>query len=135
MREFFAVLSGKEEVPPVQTGAFGFLQLKGNESHTQLWYRLKVFHLRKFTQAHLHLAPRGENGPIVAFLFGRTVPGISVTKGRVTGTIQSGDLVGPLQGMTITDLVRQIRQGNIYGNAHTEQNPSGEIRGQVRPLR
>ncbi|GGE07385.1 CHRD domain-containing protein [Marinithermofilum abyssi] len=135
MRKFVAVLSGQEEVPPVRTRAFGILKLKVNKKQTQLRYRLTVFNLRKFTQAHLHLAPRGVNGPIVAFLFGLTVPGISVNRGRVTGTIKNGDLIGPLQGMTIANLVRQIRRGNIYVNAHTEQNPDGEIRGQVRKAR
>ncbi|EGG36330.1 hypothetical protein HMPREF9412_4480 [Paenibacillus sp. HGF5] len=42
------------------------------------------------------------------------------------------DLIGPLQGRTIRDLIREFERGNAYVNVHTIQNPNGEIRGQVR---
>ena len=33
--------------------------------------------------------------------------------------------------MQITDLVYTFNDGNAYVNIHTEQNPNGEIRGQI----
>ncbi|PTX48137.1 CHRD domain-containing protein [Melghirimyces profundicolus] len=135
MRKFIAVLRGAEEVPPVRTRAFGITHLLVSRDKKRLFYVLKVRNIRRFTQAHIHLGPRGVNGPIVAFLFGFTTPGISVNKGVVSGTITADDLVGPLKGKTIADLVREMRRGNTYVNVHTEQNPDGEIRGQIRKLR
>ncbi|SDX39540.1 CHRD domain-containing protein [Marininema mesophilum] len=134
MSRFTANLVGREEVPPVKTKTTGVLNLKVNQSETLICYRLRVFNIKKLTQAHLHLAPRGENGPVVAFLFGPTTPGISTPEGTITGTIRSADLVGPLKNKTIADLITQIRQGNIYANVHNERFPNGVIRGQVRRL-
>ncbi len=38
---------------------------------------------------------------------------------------------GPLEGMQISDLVDAFNDGNAYANIHTQQNPNGEIRGQI----
>ncbi|MNP53856.1 CHRD domain protein [compost metagenome] len=46
------------------------------------------------------------------------------------GVLTRRDLVGPLQGRTLRDLIREIERGNTYTNVHTEQHPNGEIRGQ-----
>ena len=47
------------------------------------------------------------------------------------GTITSANLQGPLKGKTISDLVKLINDGKAYANVHTQQNPKGEIRGQI----
>ena len=39
--------------------------------------------------------------------------------------------MGPLEGLTIDDLVVEMRNGNAYINLLTVDIPSGEIRGQV----
>lgn len=131
---FFARLVGEEEVPPVQTNAHGETVLQLNEDHTRLQYRLTVNNLQRFTEAHIHLGARGENGPVVAFLFGPAVPSISVTKAVVTGVVTENDLVGPLEDQPFSELVRHMRAGNTYVNVHTERHPAGEIRGQIRKV-
>jgi len=134
-RKFGAILKGDHEVPPVKTRATGVLSLVLSKDHRKLFYRLDVWNLRKWISAHLHLGEKGVNGPVVAFLFGETIPGVSVDHGWVTGTITSADLIGPLAGKPLSHLIHLIRKGKIYVNAHTERNPNGEIRGQVHPLR
>ncbi|HET7390043.1 MAG TPA: CHRD domain-containing protein, partial [Nitrososphaeraceae archaeon] len=47
------------------------------------------------------------------------------------GTITSANLEGPFKGKTISDLIRLINDGTAYANVHTQQNPKGEIRGQI----
>lgn len=84
------------------------------------------------TQAHIHLGRRGVNGPVVAFLFGLSRFGISVRRGVVRGTLTNRDLVGPLRGRTIRDLIREMERGNTYVNVHTTQFPEGEVRGQIQ---
>lgn len=132
-KSFFAFLRGSEEVPPVRTFTSGRITLE-LENETELRYRLVVNNIRNLTEAHIHLGRRGQNGPVVAFLFGPVSPGITVTRGIVEGTITREDLVGPLQGRPLSALASEMRAGNTYVNAHTEQNPEGEIRGQVRRL-
>ena len=131
---FFARLTGREEVPPVSTDAFGSANFVFNDDFTRLRFRLVVNDLEKFTAAHIHLGMRGQNGPVVIFLFGPVTRGISVNTGVVTGTITEDDLVGPLQGMSLFELAKQMHAGNTYVNAHTERYPDGEIRGQIRQV-
>jgi hypothetical protein len=51
------------------------------------------------------------------------------------GTITAADLVGPLSGKSLSDLMTDVMAGETYVNVHTTQNPAGEIRGQIIELR
>ncbi|UVI33744.1 CHRD domain-containing protein [Paenibacillus spongiae] len=128
---FRAVLNGRNEVPPVRTIATGNAAFRLINNGTQLSFLLIVRNINRVTAGHIHLGRRGQNGPIVAFLFGPSKFGISVRRGVVRGVLTNQDLIGPLQGRTIRDLVREFESGNAYVNVHTIQNPNGEIRGQV----
>ncbi|MED1782645.1 CHRD domain-containing protein [Brevibacillus fortis] len=129
---FRAILRGAEEVPPVRTNATGTTSFQLSQNGQRLDFRLVVNNLRNFTQGHIHVGARGVNGPVVVFLFGPVTRGISVNRGVVTGSITRADLVGPLQGRPLSDLIRLMNNGRTYVNAHTTQNPGGEIRGQIR---
>lgn len=126
------MLRGRNEVPPVRTVASGNAVFQLNNAGTQLRFRLVVRNINRVTQAHIHLGRVGQNGPVVAFLFGPSKFGISVRRGVIEGVLTNADLTGPLQGRTIRDLVREFERGNAYVNVHTIQNPNGEIRGQIR---
>jgi len=132
VREFEADLSGTHEVPPVDTDAEGEVSLKANRDRTEIRYKLEVEDIEGVVQAHIHVGPPGANGPVVAFLFGPSDPqDVDHEKTIARGTLRAGDLVGPLAGMTIDDLLREMQRGNAYVNAHTTGVPSGEIRGQI----
>ncbi|NLO88964.1 MAG: CHRD domain-containing protein [Clostridia bacterium] len=130
---FFARLEGRQSVPPVDTAASGEAVFQLLSNRTQLFFRLNVNSISNLTVAHIHLGRRGTNGPIVAPLFSAS-PGISVNRGQISGTINRQDLTGPLEGRTLEDLIEAMAAGNTYVNAHTEQNPEGEIRGQIRKV-
>lgn len=124
-----AELSGRNEVPPVLTDGQG--QARFNVSDESIEYRLFVSDLENITQAHIHLGPAGENGPVVAFLFGFVEGGVTVDGLLATGTITAEDLVGPLAGQPLSALIDAMNSGNAYVNVHTVANPAGEIRGQI----
>lgn len=128
--QFNANLEGSQQVPPVDTSATGQAVFQFNERSRQISYRLNVKNLQRFLAAHIHLGRRGSNGPVVAPMFNGT-PGISITQGQVMGSISQSSLTGPLEGQTIEDLLEEMNAGNTYVNAHTEQHPDGEIRGQI----
>jgi hypothetical protein len=129
---FRAILEGEEEVPPVDTDAKGAAIFRTSNDETELNYRLIVGNIEDVTAAHIHLAPRGENGPVVAFLFNPEEPTEGITNGVLAeGTITSADLVGPLEGSTLSELIDEMEAGNTYVNVHTVEHPSGEIRGQI----
>lgn len=133
---FAAPLHGSQEVPPVSSDNDGEAIFILSEDGTELKYSLIVSQLGDVTQAHIHLAPPGQNGPIVAFLFEEANiddpdDGVSVSGSLVRGTITSSDLIGPLEGSELSDLIEEMENGNAYVNAHTPENPGGEIRGQI----
>lgn len=130
-----AHLAGGFEVPPVDSRAQGQAIFQLNRDRDELSYRLIVSNIENVTMAHIHLAPAGENGPVVAWLY-PSAPPPQLIPGRFNGTLATGvitsaDLVGPLAGMELSDLVDAIEAGNAYVNVHTSQYPAGEVRGQI----
>ena len=83
------------------------------------------------------------NGPIVAFLYGPVAAGGGRTDGVLAeGTITAANLIGPLAGHPLSDLVTALDTGNAYANVHTNDGvdgvntgpgdfPGGEIRGPI----
>ncbi|WP_168118640.1 CHRD domain-containing protein [Paenibacillus sp. HB172176] len=134
MATFQANLRGRNVVPPVQTFARGTASFStvGNNNVRALRFSLSIRNINQVTQAHIHLGQPGANGPIVATLFGPSKFGISVRRGIVTGTLTRSDLQGPLQGLSLRSLIREINRGNAYVDVHTAQYPNGQIRGQIR---
>ena len=135
-KTFTAHLSGGQEVPPVQTLAQGQAVFQLNKSGDELKYWLIVANIDNVLQAHIHMAAAGVNGPVVAWLYPSAPPAV-LTPGTsngvlATGTITAADLVGPLAGMELSELVAAMMAGNAYANVHTTAFPGGEIRGQIR---
>jgi hypothetical protein len=110
-------LSGANEVPPVDTGATGTLEVKLNKDTGGLSWTLSYTGLSgPATAAHFHgPAVLGQNAGVV-------VP--------FPGPINSG-----MQGMaTITPAqMADLLAGKWYANVHSAAHPGGEIRGQLSP--
>ena len=107
-------LSGAEEVPPVTTAARGSGSftvgadgaVSGSVTTTGV----------QGTMAHIHMAPRGQNGPVI----------VPLTK--------SGDTYTAPAGAKLTaEQLTAFRAGNLYINVHSDANKGGEVRGQLRP--
>jgi CHRD domain len=133
--KFEAKLSGKNQAPVVDTSAHGVATFALGKDGKSLSYRLSVTGIRNVSMAHIHMGPAGQEGPVVAWLYPSKPPAV-VKKGKFTGllahgTLTAANLVGPLEGKTISDLVDQIKDGKAYVNVHTEKYPAGEIRGQI----
>jgi len=134
-------LTGHEEGPPRDTKAQGNAHFEIEDDGVS--YKLIVANIHNVVASHIHLGAAGTNGPIVAFLYGSVAPG----GGRIQGVIAEGqitesDLIGPLTGHPLSDLIDAIEAGNIYVNVHTNDGqgspntgpgdfPGGEIRGQL----
>jgi hypothetical protein len=139
-------LNGAGEVPVRDTKAQGQANFKLSKDGGQLHYKLIVANIENVLQAHIHLAPAGENGPIVAWLYPPAPPAIPIpgrTNGVLAeGTITAANLMGPLAGQPLTALLDAIEAGGTYVNVHTNDLvdppntgpgdfPGGEIRGQL----
>jgi hypothetical protein len=140
---FIATLSGDEEVPPVQTNSSGQAKIVFNTDDTEAGFNVQVRAGIRITQAHIHCAPVGVNGPIVVFLAGLNSQGYDVdgfapwiNKATATDTsvIPSDPVTKPACPNIINnlrDLVAAIRAGNAYVNVHSVEYPEGVIRGQL----
>ncbi|QRK12036.1 CHRD domain-containing protein [Archangium violaceum] len=109
-------LSGANEVPPVTTSASGTASatLDGDELSVSGTFSglSSPLYEESGSAAHVHQAPPGENGGIV---FNLTVSG----DGAFSGTKK------------LTDAEQEaFKAGRFYVNVHTENHPTGEIRGQ-----
>lgn len=130
--QFSVGLSGNQEVPPVTTSASGTALVELNERQTEIRVRINTSGLQNVTAAHIHVAPVGQNGPII-FTLCRQSDG--QFPNPLVKTLTQADLQAqPGAGInTFEDAVNAILSGNTYINIHTQANPTGEIRGQIVP--
>jgi hypothetical protein len=127
--EFATNMTGQEQVPPVDTQAIGEAILVQDLPLNQtIHYFVNVTGIQGVTQGHIHSGAHGENGPIVVTLFNFESPQSDVL---LNGTFAATNLEGPMEGNEIPDFITAMQNGTTYVNVHTEQNPDGEIRGQL----
>lgn len=108
-------LTGAEEVPPVTTNASGSGAFTVDRDWT-VQGKVTTSGIAG-TAAHIHEAPRGQNGGVI----------IPLTK-----TGENEWSVAP--GTRLTDAqFKSYRAGTLYVNVHSAANPGGEIRAQLTP--
>ena len=125
-QKFVATLLGQEEVPPTNSQATGMAEFTVTGENAE--YSVNASDIQGVTAGHIHSGGQGENGPIVVTLFKNDSPTNEVSE---TGSITADKLEGPMAGKQLADLVTAMSNGETYVNIHTEQNPNGEIRGQI----
>ena len=154
---FVANLSGVQEIvgpngellpPPqlgIETDTTGRVRLSFDQALTRARFRLRVNNGDDITQAHLHCAPAGVNGPIVVFLFPSAPPpdpGMDVNGLLSEGELTNASFVATAAGCpetcgkpvnNIASLWAAILDGCIYANVHSVMHGAGVVRGQVGP--
>jgi hypothetical protein len=125
-QKFTATLSGQDEVPPTNSQATGIAEF--TVMGDSVGYTVNASNMQGVTAGHIHSGKQGENGPVVVTLFKNDSPSNEVSE---TGSITPDKLEGPMAGKQLTDLASAMSNGDTYVNIHTEQNPNGEIRGQL----
>ena len=110
------LLSGGQEVPPVLTTKATGLSTIKVDSNKNVTGKVQTTGINA-TAAHIHIGPAGQNGPVI----------VPLTK--------AGDNEWAVPaGAKLTDAQYEAyRQGNLYVNVHTADNPGGEIRAQLKP--
>jgi hypothetical protein len=148
-RNWSTHLNGAMEVPIRDTNAQGQAIFHLSDDGSSLDYKLIASNIENVFQAHIHNGVPGMNGPIVVWLYPSTAPVPGPPAGGRTdgvlaeGTITAANLVGPLAGRPLADLIALLNGGAAYVNVHTSDGveppnegpgdfPGGEIRGDVR---
>jgi len=119
-------LSGSQEVPPVSTTATGVADVSvvltkcpaATSSATDCPTVVGTVSVSGAvpTAVHVHLAPAGQNGPVIVTL---------VPRGDSVWTVPPATTISRDQYQAWWD-------GNCYVNVHTAANPGGEIRAQLK---
>jgi hypothetical protein len=117
---FKVALTGAQQVPPVQTAATGTADLSYDPATRMLTWSVAYSGLSgPATMAHFHgPAADGKNAPPTLWL--------SEKGAAVANPITGNATLTPEQA-------QQLMAGEWYVNVHTQANPNGEIRGQVKP--
>ncbi len=147
---FSTLASGAQEIQPpggVDTDTSAELRVRFAEDLSSFRFDLDVFDGRLITQAHLHCAPAGSNGPIIVFLAaiadsvagpgGEDVDG-NLTSGELTNAdLEETDFAAVETCGVVINNVASLRAaveaGLVYLNVHSEFNAPGEVRGQLLP--
>jgi hypothetical protein len=109
------VLSGQQEVPPVDTDATGVSALTLDLGTLEFHYHVNTTDLDHANAAHIHEGFAGTNGPIV-------IP-LEQDQDDPAHWSASGELS--------QDELEQLLAGELYVNVHSPQHPPGEIRAQL----
>jgi hypothetical protein len=133
---FQAIMRGQAEVPPTSSAGRGLATYMMDQDGVTLHYTVMATGLTSTASAaHIHTGGPGVNGPIVVNLCGAGDRPACESNGVVaSGDITSADLIGPLAGHPLNDLIALFRVAGAYSNVHTANFPNGEIRGAIIPL-
>ena len=113
---YTSVLDGAQEVPSVNTAAYGTGFFMVSKDLSVIRYNVVVQDLSgAISGAHLHYGAAGTNGGVAEDL-----------SPMVNGNVISGMISNPS-----AMLLDSMMMGKVYLNVHTANNPSGEIRGQL----
>lgn len=108
-------LSGAQEVPPVATAATGTANIQVAADGTVSGSVTTTGVVS--TMAHIHMAPAGQNGPVI----------VPLTKNGDNGyTVPAGAKLTPAQ-------LEAYKMGSLYVNVHSATHKGGEIRAQLKP--
>lgn len=114
----FASLSGANEVPPVSSSASGVGVLIFNPLNNAIDGVIQISGLTA-TQAHIHVGAADVSGPVAVGL-------TEVASGSGVWRVPSNTILTEAQSDSLA-------AGDLYFNAHSTDNPGGEIRGQIVP--
>lgn len=138
---FSAKLRGFQEAPAVLTKGKGFF--RATTDGYALKYKLRYKNLSEpvvVRFAHIHFAQPDVNGGILAWLCDNTgggpagTPACPASGEKLEGTI-TADNIQAVQGVEVGNfkaLIKIMENGVAYVNVHTDEFPSGEIRGNIK---
>ncbi len=131
---WLAYPSAAESVPRVNSQATGMVTFE--MTRDGLAFVAFVNNINNVMMGHIHIGAPGVAGPVAVWLYPAAPPPVLIQgafSGFIAqGTITARNLVGPLANQQLSALINAINAGNAYVQFHTQANPGGEIRAQIR---
>ena len=139
--DFAAILTGREEVPEVDTLDTALATFQSNkkdddkQEKDDLKFSVKTTDMSKIKEVHIYTGKPSEKGDVVADLYKSETPSGEVIMDNISeGKIKSKDLKGPLEGTSTQELIRKMEKGETYVDISTEDKPKGKVRGKIKKL-
>ncbi|WP_083796197.1 CHRD domain-containing protein [Algoriphagus machipongonensis] len=129
-KNYITKLSGENEVPSIMSDATGIAKFNFSNDGMSASFQVNVDDIEDVRFAHIHLAKAGANGGVVYTLKMDKIEG-PVSGVYTKGEIMADNFSGQLMGGDLMILKEAFRTGNAYVNVHSDDFPSGELRGQV----
>ncbi len=143
---FVAKMDGAQNLPePIKTAATGEVVFKVSADGKKVAYKVTIDKLSNIGSVDMHLGGVSQNGPLIVKLWPHGTPS---KKGEFSGVLAEGtfdatDFLGSMAGSPMSDLIEELKAGNVYVNVHTNDGidpPNsgpgdyrlGEIRGQLK---
>jgi hypothetical protein len=143
--DFAAILTGREEVPEVDTLDTALATFQSNKiddddddddkEKNDLKFSIKTIDMSKIKEVHIYTGKPSAKGDVVADLYKSETPSGEVIMDNISeGKIKSKDLKGPLEGKSTQELVRKMEKGEAYVDISTADKPKGKVRGKIKKL-
>lgn len=141
---YWSVLTGDQQIPPVNTDARGYVGLKFQDDLNRLVFIVNGENIGNVTGIYIYQNGKNRNGTGTAVLdllngtrkikkdIDKFVS--TTSEGKMVGTLSIGgatkhDLQGKLKGKSLSDLLTLMVNGTAYIVIHTKDFPDGEISG------
>ncbi|HZL23884.1 MAG TPA: CHRD domain-containing protein [Nitrososphaeraceae archaeon] len=133
--DFAAILTGREEVPAVDTLDTALATFQTTEDKENLKYSVKVTDTDKIKEVRIDIGkPVEKTAKVVAELYKSEIPSSEVMGNLCEGNINNKELKGPLKGKNTQELLKKIEKGEAYVDIVTEDEPDGKVRGKIKRL-
>jgi hypothetical protein len=133
---FVATLNGASVVPATTSTNTGTVTFESAPSDTVMAFTLSVGRMTGITQAHLHNAAAGANGPILVWLLPVNGTAAQTPSVELSGTISLGNIepswVRGTPRLAMDSVKALMRAGRLYVDVHSSAFTNGELRGQVQ---
>jgi hypothetical protein len=112
------------------SNANGTAKFEVNENSDKVSYWVDLIGIKKITKVDIH--DNQSEKPLVILSNGKSSnKDESALIIKLSGNITKSDLLGPLKGKPISELVSLFDNGSSYIDGHTQKYPKGAVRGGI----
>jgi hypothetical protein len=132
-QNILTALADKEMLKTLNLSMYNSKSVNDIIRESDINYKINITGTPNITGAYIHTGKNGENGEAIADLLKDSKKDVTENELGVIirGEILEPDLVGPMKGKSLKDVIIAITDGPNYVSINTPANTIGEIRGQI----
>jgi len=134
--DFEANLSGFNQIPIVNSPAIGNVKFRIDDDSTRIFYSFTIENATNILSAGgatVNCGVEGINGSIIMFLAGEMQGGYNNSY-ELSAERNFFDIINTSCGDNVKELINALNTEKLYVNVRSAAHPTGEIRGQIKPI-